>query len=313
VPVIAVDELRKTYGDIDAVKGISFEVEQGEVVALLGPNGAGKTTTTEILEGYRSRTSGSVSVLGMDPAAGGRSYRERIGIVLQEAGFEEQFSVRELVRLQAGFYPKPRPVDEVIDMVELGEKRDARVKTLSGGQRRRLDLALGIVGDPEVLFLDEPTTGFDPSARRRAWGLVEGLRELGTTILLTTHYMDEADRLADRLVVMSKGTIVAEGTPAQLAADAGEDTIVSFRLPDGASAEDLPSVAGGASVSGEHVELSSERPTADIHVLAEWAVDRDIELAELRLSRPSLEDVYLRLTGADQISEGEATPGSRTS
>lgn len=310
MPVIQVDTLRKSYGDVEAVKGVSFEVDQGEVVALLGPNGAGKTTTTEILEGYRSPTSGSVSVLGVDPASGGRSYRERIGIVLQEAGFEEQFSVRELVRLQAGFYPRPRPVDEVIDMVELGEKADARVKTLSGGQRRRLDLALGIVGDPDVLFLDEPTTGFDPSARRRAWDLVASLRELGTTILLTTHYMDEADRLADRLVVMSRGVIVAEGTPAQLAADTGQDTIVSFRLPEGVSAADLPTVVGGASVSGEHVELSSEHPTADIHALADWAVDRGLELAELRLTRPSLEDVYLRLTGADQESEGTSASGS---
>jgi ABC-2 type transport system ATP-binding protein len=252
----------------------------------------------EIVEGYRRRDSGAVSVLGMDPATGGRAFRERIGIVLQEAGFEEQFSVRELVRLQAGFYPHPRAVDEVIEMVDLAEKADARVKTLSGGQRRRLDLALGIVGGPEVLFLDEPTTGFDPSARRRAWVLVDRLRDLGATILLTTHYMDEAENLADRLIVMNRGTIVAEGTPDQLAADSGVETVVSFRMPDGVAETDLPRIGESMRIDGPAVEMRSGRPTGDIHALAGWALERGVELADLRLSRPSLEDIYLGLTDA---------------
>jgi ABC-2 type transport system ATP-binding protein len=295
MPVIEVRELRKAYGELHAVDGVSWEVAEQEVVALLGPNGAGKTTTVEVIEGYRSRDSGAVQVLGMDPATGGRRYRERIGIVLQEAGFEEQFSVRELLRLQAGFYPHPRPVDEVVDMVDLQEKANAKVKTLSGGQRRRLDLALGIIGDPEVLFLDEPTTGFDPSARRRAWVLVDRLRDLGTTILLTTHYMDEAEHLADRVIVMNRGVVVAEGTPSELAAAAGADTVVSFHLPDGCEASDLPRLGSALRVDAAQVELRSLEPTRDIHALAAWALERELELAELSLTRPSLEDVYLQL------------------
>jgi ABC-2 type transport system ATP-binding protein len=296
VAVIEVRDLRKSYGDVHAVDGVSLAIAEQELVALLGPNGAGKTTTVEILEGYRSRDGGEASVLGFDPAGGGRSFRERIGIVLQEAGFEDQFTPRELLRLQAGYYPHPRPVAEVIEMVGLDDKADARVKTLSGGQRRRLDLALGIVGDPDVLFLDEPTTGFDPSARRRAWDLVDRLRDLGTTILLTTHYMDEAEHLADRVVVMNRGVVVAEGTQDQLAARAGAETIVSFRLPEGSEAGDLPAVGSGVRVAGNTVELHSESPTADIHVLSAWAMERSLELADLSLSRPSLEDVYLQLT-----------------
>ena len=294
--VIEVRDLRKSYGDVHAVDGVSLAIGEQELVALLGPNGAGKTTTVEILEGYRSRDGGEASVLGFDPARGGRSFRERIGIVLQEAGFEDAFTPRELLRLQAGYYPHPRPVAEVIEMVGLEDKADARVKTLSGGQRRRLDLALGIVGDPDVLFLDEPTTGFDPSARRRAWDLVDRLRDLGTTILLTTHYMDEAEHLADRVVVMNRGVVVAEGTQDQLAALAGAETIVSFRLPEGSEAGDIPAVGSGVRVAGNTVELRSVSPTADIHVLSAWAMDRGLELADLSLSRPSLEDVYLQLT-----------------
>jgi ABC-2 type transport system ATP-binding protein len=296
VAVIEVRDLRKSYGDVHAVDGVSLAIGEQELVALLGPNGAGKTTTVEILEGYRSRDGGEASVLGFDPARGGRSFRERIGIVLQEAGFEDAFTPRELLRLQAGYYPHPRPVAEVIEMVGLEDKADARVKTLSGGQRRRLDLALGIVGDPDVLFLDEPTTGFDPSARRRAWDLVDRLRDLGTTILLTTHYMDEAEHLADRVVVMNRGVGVAEGTQDQLAARAGAETIVSFRLPEGSEAGDIPAVGSGVRVAGNTVELRSVSPTADIHVLSAWAMDRGLELADLSLSRPSLEDVYLQLT-----------------
>jgi len=296
--VIEVHDLRKSYGDLDAVDGVSLSIDEREVVAILGPNGAGKTTTVEILEGYRQRDAGTVTVLGFDPATGGRPYRERVGIVLQEAGFEDQFTVRELLRLQAGFYPQPRPVAEVIGLVGLDDKADARVKTLSGGQRRRLDLGLGIVGGPEVLFLDEPTTGFDPSARRRAWDLVDGLRDLGTTILLTTHYMDEAEHLADRVVVMAHGRVVAQGTPETLAARAGAETVVSFRLPEGTEAPDLPDLGASRRVAGTTVEVRSVRPTADVHVLTQWAIERGVELGDLSLSRPSLEDVYLDLTDA---------------
>jgi ABC-2 type transport system ATP-binding protein len=294
--VVDVVDLRKDYGDVTAVDGVTFSIAEREVVALLGPNGAGKTTTVEVLEGYRHRDGGSARVLDFDPATGGRAYRSRIGIVLQEAGFEDQFTVRELVRLQAGFFPNPRPVDDAIEMVDLAEKADARVKTLSGGQRRRLDLALGVVGNPEVLFLDEPTTGFDPSARRRAWDLVDRLRDLGTTILLTTHYMDEAEHLADRVIVMARGRIVAEGTPAALAATAGLETEVSFRMPDGLGVADLPEVARTATVDESVAAFRSPAPTADVNALTQWALDAGLELDGLRLSRPDLEEVYLRLT-----------------
>ncbi len=300
--VIEVLGLRKAYGDVRAVDGVSLQVDAGELVALLGPNGAGKTTTVEILEGYRRADEGQVRVLGFDPATGGRRYREQIGVVLQEAGFEDEFSVRELVRLQAGFYPHPRAVDEVVAMVGLDEKSDARVKTLSGGQRRRLDLALGIVGDPAVLFLDEPTTGFDPSARRRAWDMVDRLRDLGTTILLTTHYMDEAEHLADRLVVVNRGRVVAEGTAEQLAVRAGAETIISFQLPETVTAADLPAVGTRVTLAGSTAEVHSAEPTSDVHALTQWALGRGVELADLRLARPDLEDVYLELTdGGDPV------------
>ena len=291
--------LRKVYGDVTAVDGLDLRVGSGEVVALLGPNGAGKTTAVEILEGYRSRDAGEVSVLGFDPHTGGRAFRERIGVVLQDAGFEENFSPRELLRLHAGYYPHPRPVAEVIELTGLGEKADARVKTLSGGQRRRLDLALGIIGNPEMLFLDEPTTGFDPSARRRAWGLVQGLTNLGATILLTTHYLDEAEHLADRVVVIDRGRVLAEGTPEELAAQAGVATIISFRIPDGLGLGDLPEVGRSGRVAGSVVEVRTGSPTADVATLASWALGRGIELEALTLARPSLEDVYLDLVGQD--------------
>jgi ABC-2 type transport system ATP-binding protein len=307
VAVIEVRDLAKAYGDLRAVDGVSWSVQEQEVVALLGPNGAGKTTTVEIVEGYRRRDSGSVSVLGMDPASGGRAYRERIGIVLQEAGFEDQFTVRELLRLQAGFYPHPRPVADVVAMIGLEDKVDARVKTLSGGQRRRLDLGLGIVGNPDVLFLDEPTTGFDPSARRRAWDLVDALRDLGATILLTTHYMDEAEHLADRVIVFNEGRIVAEGTPEQLAALAGAETVVSFRLPEGTELDRLPEIGTTRRVAGSTVEVRSVQPTADVHALTAWALATGVELADLSLVRPSLEDVYLDLT---DVVERVIDPGT---
>ncbi len=304
---VEVSGLRKTYGDVVAVDRIDLEIAEGEVLAILGPNGAGKTTTVEILEGYRHPDAGTVRVLGMDPQTGGRALRERVGIVLQEAGFEELFTPRELIRLHAGWYPHPRAVDEVIEMVGLEEKADARVRTLSGGQRRRLDLALGIVGSPELLFLDEPTTGFDPSARRRAWSLVDRLRDTGATILLTTHYLDEAEHLADRLVVVNRGRVVAEGTPEQLAASAGHGTVIAFRLPDGAVASDLPALGDAVRSAGSMIEVSTARATADVATLAGWAAGRGLELADLTLARPSLEQVYLDLVGADNAQDADAT------
>ncbi|MCF6506639.1 ABC transporter ATP-binding protein [Blastococcus sp. MG754426] len=303
---VEVAGLRKRYGDLVAVDDLSFRIEQGEVFALLGPNGAGKTTTVEILEGHRRRDAGDVRVLGYDPQTGGREFRERIGIVLQEAGFDEDFSVRELVRLHRGLYPRRLGVDEVIDQVGLTDKRDARVKTLSGGQRRRLDLALGLVGDPELLFLDEPTTGFDPSARRRAWELVEGLRALGTTVLLTTHYMDEAEHLADRVGIVVRGRLVALGTPAELAAGQ-QDAVVSFRLPAGVAAADLPPLDGVPVADGLGWELTTPRPTATLHALTGWALERGLQVPALSVRRPSLEDVYLRLTGEPADDGGAAT------
>lgn len=294
---ITVDRLVKHYGEVAAVDDLSFTVEEGEVFALLGPNGAGKTTTVEILEGHRRRTSGAVSVLGHDPQTGGRAYRERIGIVLQEAGFDDEFSVRELVRLYAGMYPRRRDADEVIDEVGLDEKRDARVKTLSGGQRRRLDLALGLVGDPELLFLDEPTTGFDPTARRRAWELVERLKVSGTTVLLTTHYLDEAEHLADRVGVIVHGRLVALGSPQELGAQ-HQAAVVSFRLPPGVDAADLPSLDGVPEADGAEWHLSTDHPSQVLHGLTTWALGRGVEIPALSVSRPTLEDVYLELVRA---------------
>jgi len=297
MPAVEVTHLRKVYGSLVAVDDLDLVIEPLEVVALLGPNGAGKTTAVEMLEGYRRPDAGTVSVLGMDPWTGGRAFRERIGVVLQEAGFEEAFTPRELIRLHAGYYPRPRAVDEVISLVDLTEKADAKVGTLSGGQRRRLDLALGIVGDPDMLFLDEPTTGFDPSARRRAWDLVDRLRDLGATILLTTHYLDEAQHLADRVVVIDHGRVIAQGTPAQLAASAGAGTVVSFRVPDGVGVADLPTVGDDARLAGAMAEIRTRDATRDLHVLTTWALDRGVDLDDITLTRPSLEDVYLDLVG----------------
>ena len=296
--VIVVQGLRRDYGPVRAVDDVSFSVRQGEVYALLGPNGAGKSTIVEILEGHRERSAGTVSVLGTDPATGGRDYRERIGVVLQEAGFDEQFRVVELVEMYAGLYPRHRDVGEVIALVGLTDKRDARTRTLSGGQRRRLDLALGLVGDPELLFLDEPTTGFDPSARRRAWELIASLRELGTTILLTTHYMEEAERLADRVAVLVAGRIVAEGTPAALVArDA--TAVITFGLPECVAAQGLPTLSAPVTVVGADVSLRSADPVGDMWALTDWARANHASLIGLTLTRPSLEDVYLQLTGGE--------------
>jgi ABC-2 type transport system ATP-binding protein len=296
VPTITVEGLRKSYGAVRAVDGLSFTVEAGEVFALLGPNGAGKTTTVEILTGHRRRSGGRVDVLGFDPATGGRAYRERIGVVLQSAGFEEEFTVRELVRLQSRLYPRVHQPDEVVELVGLSDKRNARVKTLSGGQRRRLDLALGLVGAPDLLFLDEPTTGFDPSARHHAWDLVARLRDTGTTILLTTHYMDEAQRLADRAAVIRDGHLVALGHPDDLGAGSDVHTI-TFRLPPELSYVDLPALDGDLRADDGSFAVRTTAPVRDVHTLCGWALDRGITLSGLTVTRPSLEEVYLELTG----------------
>ena len=297
--MVVVEDLHKRYGDNHAVRGLSLSIEEGEVFAVVGPNGAGKTTTVEILEGHRRRTDGRVEVLGFDPELGGRALRERIGIVLQEAGIDERFSVRELVSLYAGFYPRPRDVDEVIELVGLTGKADERTKTLSGGQRRRVDLALGLIGDPELLFLDEPTTGFDPSARRQAWDVVAGLCEVGKTVLLTTHYMEEAYRLADRVAVIAAGQLVALGTPDELVDQAaGGVAVISFRLPDAFAADQLPRIGGELVVDAREVEIHSSTATQDLATLTSWGVQHGVEFEQLRLHRRSFEQVYLDLVAA---------------
>ena len=297
---ISVRHLAKSYGDNVAVGDVTFEVERGEVFALLGPNGAGKTTTIEILEGFRNRTSGEVETLGVDPSdtKTQRWLRSRIGVVLQELAVEPFYSVRQVLSRNAGFYPSPRPVEEVIDLVGLTEKSDARVKTLSGGQQRRLDVGLGIVGNPELLFLDEPTTGLDPSGRRATWELIRQLASEGTTVLLTTHYMDEVEALADRVAVLSKANIVATGTPSSLGGrDSGMVTI-RFGLPDGVEVGELP-VAAGTVVDGL-VEIRTEDELPVLHALSGWALDRGVRLPGLSVARVTLEDVYLRLTREDR-------------
>jgi ABC-2 type transport system ATP-binding protein len=291
---IEVTGLKKFYDDVVAVDGVDIVIETGEVFALLGPNGAGKTTTVEILEGHRSADGGRISVLGFDPSTGGRAYREQIGIVLQEGAVERELSIREALSIYGGMYPRQLDPEHLIDMVGLNEKADARIKTLSGGQQRRLELALGLVGDPDLLFLDEPTTGFDPSARRQAWGILENLTSLGKTILLTTHYMDEAQHLADRIAVIDHGKIVAEGTPETLGGRADGKSVIRFGLPPGVAAEDLP--VDAIMMDGHLVEVSAESATRALHELTTWAIGRDLELERLQVTRPSLEDVYLELT-----------------
>ena len=297
---ITVNDLAKRYGTVVALDGVSFTVTEGEVLALLGPNGAGKTTAVEILEGYRRADRGEIDVLGYDPATGGSEFRDRIGIVLQETGIEQVLTVRETIDLYGAAYRRRRRPDELISLVGLEEKADARIKTLSGGQRRRLDLALGLVGDPDLIFLDEPTTGFDPAARRKSWKLVEGLTALGKTILLTTHYLDEAQHLADRIVVLDGGRIVAEGTPETLG-EARPVTTIRFSLTDAA---DLPALADTPEVVGHSVTYRTTDPTAALYRLTGWATGRGLELTGLEVTRPSLEDIYLGIVGGDGDEEG---------
>jgi ABC-2 type transport system ATP-binding protein len=284
-PAIVVSNLRKSYGRTEALRGVTFEVETGEVFGLLGPNGAGKTTAVEILEGYRRRDGGDATVLGLDPGAAPRELRERIGVVLQQSELSPLLTVHETHRMFAGYYERPRDVDEVIELVGLAEKRDARVKSLSGGQKRRLDLGVALVGNPELVFLDEPTTGFDPAARRAAWELVRSLRSLGTTILLTTHYLDEAQQLADRVAVLSGGEIVRQGTPGDLIGDSAR-TEIRYRR------------------DGELVAVETGEPTRVLHELTSAALAAGHDLEQLEVRRPTLEDVYLDLVG-DNPEEAE--------
>lgn len=302
---IVVDDLRKAYGPLAAVDGVSFEVADGEVYGLLGHNGAGKTTTVEILEGHRRATAGRASVLGLDPATAGRELRDRIGIVLQSSSVEPQLTVREALHFYGSCYRNRRGIDDVIDMVDLGAKADNRIGTLSGGQRRRIDLALGIIGTPEVLFLDEPTTGFDPVARRQSWDLIRRLCAGGTTVLLTTHYLDEAEHLADRVGVLANGRLVAEGSPADLISAAPETTI-AFELPDGMEPDDL-AVPATADVTGRSVTIRTETPTFVLGGLTAAATDRGVELANLSVTRASLEDVFIQLARSEQI-DSPVTP-----
>jgi ABC-2 type transport system ATP-binding protein len=300
-PVISVQGLRKSYGQVEAVCGIDLEVGAGEIFAFLGPNGAGKTTTCEILEGYGRRDAGEVRVLGADPADAPRHWRERIGIVLQECRLTPELTVSEAVAQYAGYYSSPRGVDATVRLVGLEEKANTRTGRLSGGQQRRLDVALALVGDPDLLFLDEPTTGFDPSARRRAWEVIASLRDLGKTVFLTTHYMDEAQTLADRVAIIAGGRIMAEGPPDQLGGRDARTTQISFRLADGSG--DLPaSVRDAARVDGRMVSLRARDPVPALRELTAWATERGVSLPGLEVRRASLEDVYLELTGAEDAS-----------
>ncbi len=297
---ITVRGLRKAYGDYEAVRGIDFEIATGEVFGFLGPNGAGKTTTIEILEGYRPRTGGEVSVLGVDPSRPTREWRNRVGLVLQECEMNPVLTVKETVTLFSSFFASPRPVGETIDLVGLAEKRDARIGTLSGGQKRRVDVACGIIGDPDLIFLDEPTTGFDPSARRDAWNMIEGLKDLGKTVFLTTHYMDEAQHLADRVAILRDGKLVAEGNTEELGSSLGRDTVVSFRVPPDVGAEELGSlVPTKVELSGNEASFASEQPQRDLYRLLGWAEDRGVALEALEVRRPTLEDIFLELTSEE--------------
>ena len=294
-PVIEVRGLVKRYGDRVAVRGVELEVAAGEVFAFLGPNGAGKTTTVEILEGYRARSGGDVRVLGVDPGMPTRAWRQRVGIVLQSSRVQPELTVAETVALYAAYYADPRSVEETIDVVGLAEQRDQRAGKLSGGQQRRLDVAVALVGRPELLFLDEPTTGFDPSARRAAWSLISGLRDLGATVFLTTHYLEEAEALADRVAILRAGEVVATGEPGAIGGRGQAGGEIRFRRPP--PAPDLPpGLVGTVRIEGAVVHVHSTALVSDLHVLTAWALEQGLDLADLTVRRRSLEDVYLELT-----------------
>jgi ABC-2 type transport system ATP-binding protein len=308
---IEVRDLHKSYGQLEAVRGVSLEIARGEVFCLLGPNGAGKTSIVEILEGYRTRTSGEVTVLGFDPADEQREFRERVGIVLQDCGVQPDLTVAELVEMYRRYHRTGRPVDEVIELVELSDKRDIRVNKLSGGQRRRLDLALALVGDPDLIFLDEPTTGFDPAARRQAWSTVKSLCELGKTVLLTTHYMDEAQALADRIAVISGGQIIASGSPQELGGRDLRPAEIRFGLPAGWSLGDVPEVpAEQRSVEGDRVLILSFEPVVATQAITTWALHHDLELAHFSVAQPTLEDIYLELTRGSERHQQHSAQGA---
>ncbi len=297
--VISVKGLRKSYGELEALRGIDLDVRRGEIFAFLGPNGAGKTTAISVMEGYLDRDGGEVEVLGEDPAEAGRGWRGRVGLVLQECRMEELLTVRETLEMYAGYYQRPRPVDETIELVGLAEKADDRAGRLSGGQQRRLDVAVALIGDAELLFLDEPTTGFDPSARRAAWQVIEGLRELGKTVLLTTHYMDEAQALADRVAVIAAGEIIATGTPDDLGGRRDAASMISFEVPAGDADGVRAAVAGEWSGANGSLSLRTGEPIRSLNELTGWAIANGVELERLEVKRPSLEDVYLELTGTE--------------
>lgn len=309
-PAIEVIDLRKSYGQTEALRGVSFEVAPGEVFCMLGPNGAGKTTCTEILEGHRLAGSGTVRVLGHDPARNDRGMRERIGVVLQSCGIQEDLTVDELIEMYGRYYPRSRSAKELIELVELDAKQDARAGSLSGGQRRRLDLALALVGDPDLLFLDEPTTGFDPHARRQAWSTIRSLCSLGKTVFLTTHFMDEAQHLADRVAVMAAGRIVASGPPQELGGREELPTEIRFVLPDGVEISDLPGLPSDADVTSgrEGVLVRSLEGLQVTHALTGWALEREIELRGFSVAQPTLEDVYLSLTAEDGAGQDDRIP-----
>ena len=305
---IEVEGLRKSYGSLEAVRGVSFEVRAGEVFCLLGPNGAGKTTTVEILEGYRTRSDGTVHVFGMDPARGQRELRERVGIVLQSCGVQSDLTVAELLEMYGRYYERRRSIGELLELVELDAKRDTRAKQLSGGQRRRLDLALGLVGDPDLVFLDEPTTGFDPAARRHAWSTIRSLCSLGKTIFLTTHFMDEAQHLADRVAVMRGGEIIASGRPDELGGRDQRPTEIRFALPVGVTLDAFPElVESEVGIEDGLVLVRSHEGLRTTQRLTTWALEHGYELERFSVAQPSLEDVYLELT-AGPTGDGSSTP-----
>jgi ABC-2 type transport system ATP-binding protein len=294
---VSVRGLVMSYGEFQAVRGIDLEVRRGEIFALLGPNGAGKTSTIEMLEGFRRRDAGTATVLGEDPEHGGGEWRKHFGVVLQDSEPERELTVRECIELYSGYYESPRPVDETLALVGLEHKAGTRSARLSGGEQRRLDVALALAGDPELVFLDEPTTGFDPSARRLAWSVIIGLRALNKTVLLTTHYMEEAEALADRIAVLAEGRIVAEGTPETIGGRDRAPLRITFTLPKGVSPEDLPLPVDGIHPAGNRVHVVTDAPMRTLNDLSGWALGRGLELGDIDVGRPSLEDVYLELTG----------------